>query len=205
MRVRQVSRVRRRCGWPASRMPCPSGRTSTPKSTTRALPAATYRTGRATRRGSQSASTSGSEPADRARLTAGILDSPLCPSGTRPNKGLIMRILDSHFHWWPRSVFDALCKREGYPRAESNGKGGYTYSRQEGGAARFNLGAECFDLDKQMAHMDGLGYEVDVVCSTGPFSLHFSDLPVDEGRAAAMLWNEEMADAQRRYPGRLWA
>jgi aminocarboxymuconate-semialdehyde decarboxylase len=116
-----------------------------------------------------------------------------------------MRILDSHFHWWPRSVFDALCQRDGFPRAESNGKGGYTYWRQEGGAARFNLGAEWFDLDKQMAHMDTLGYEVDVVCSTGPFSLHFSDLPVEEGRAAAMLWNEEMAGAQRRYPGRLWA
>ena len=116
-----------------------------------------------------------------------------------------MRIVDSHFHWWPRSVFEALCKRESYPRAESNGKGGYTYWRQEGSAARFNLGAEWFDLEKQMAHMDTLGYEVDVVCSTGPFSLHFSDLPAEEGRACAMLWNEEMAGAQRRYPGRLWA
>jgi len=116
-----------------------------------------------------------------------------------------MRILDSHFHWWPRSIFEALCKREGYPRAESNGKNGYTYWRQEGGVARFNLGEEWFDLDRQMAHMDGLGYEVDVVASIGPFSLHFSDLPVEEGREAAMLWNEEMAGAQRRYPGRLWA
>ncbi|WP_434106085.1 amidohydrolase family protein [Paraburkholderia caffeinilytica] len=116
-----------------------------------------------------------------------------------------MRILDSHFHWWPRSTFDELCKRKGYPRAESNGKGGYTYWRQEGGAARFNLGAEWFDLDKQLAYMDTLEHDVDVICSIGPFSLHFSDLPVDEGRAAAMSWNEEMAAAQRRYPGRLWA
>ncbi|MEC5409450.1 amidohydrolase family protein [Paraburkholderia sp. MPAMCS5] len=116
-----------------------------------------------------------------------------------------MRILDSHFHWWPRSVFEALCKRDGFPRAEPNGKGGYTYWRQEGGSARFNLGEEWFDLDKQIAHMDTLGYEVDVLCSIGPFSLHFSDLPVQEGREAAMLWNAEMAGAQRRYPGRLWA
>lgn len=116
-----------------------------------------------------------------------------------------MRILDSHFHWWPRSVFEALCKRDGFPRAEPNGRGGYTYWRKEGGVARFNLGPEWFDLDQQMAHMDSLGYEVDVLCSIGPFSLHFSDLPVDEGREAAMLWNEEMAGAQRRYPGRLWA
>ena len=121
-----------------------------------------------------------------------------------------MQIIDSHFHWWPRSVFEALCKRDGYPRAEKNDKGGYTYWRQagghpEGGASRFNLSGEWFDLDKQLAHMDTTGYEVAVVCSAGPFSLHFSDLPTEEGRAAAMLWNEEMAEAQRRYPGRLWA
>ncbi|AXL53698.1 hypothetical protein DSC91_007258 [Paraburkholderia caffeinilytica] len=53
--------------------------------------------------------------------------------------------------------------------------------------------------------MDTLEHDVDVICSIGPFSRHFSDLPVDEGRAAAMSWNEEMAAAQRRYPGRLWA
>jgi aminocarboxymuconate-semialdehyde decarboxylase len=121
-----------------------------------------------------------------------------------------MKIVDSHFHWWPRSVFEALCKREGYPRAEKNSKGGYSYFRKdgghpEGGKGRFNLGTDWFDLDQQLAHMDTTGYEISVVCSIGPFSLHFSDLPVEEGRAAAMLWNEEMAAAQRRYPGRVWA
>ncbi len=116
-----------------------------------------------------------------------------------------MRMIDSHFHWWPRSVFDQLCKRKAYPRAEKNGQGGYNYWRQEIDDARFNLGAEWFDLDQQLEHMDGLGHEVDVVCSIGPFSLHFSDLPADEGRDAAMLWNTEMAAAQKKYPGRLWA
>jgi aminocarboxymuconate-semialdehyde decarboxylase len=33
----------------------------------------------------------------------------------------------------------------------------------------------------------------------------FSDLPPEEGRDFAIQWNEEMASAQRRYPGRLWA
>jgi aminocarboxymuconate-semialdehyde decarboxylase len=116
-----------------------------------------------------------------------------------------MRVIDSHFHWWPRSVFEELCKRTGYPRAESNGKGGYTYWRETGVDARFNVGSEWFDLDKQLAHMDGLGHEVDVVCSVGPFSVHFSDLPAEEGRDAATLWNEEMAQAQRAYAHRLWA
>ncbi len=116
-----------------------------------------------------------------------------------------MRIVDSHFHWWPRQVFDQLCRRTGYPRAESNGRGGYTYWREAGVGARFNLGAEWYDLDQQLAHMDGLGHQVDVVCSIGPFSVHFSDLPAEEGRDAAMAWNEAMAGAQRRHPGRLWA
>ena len=117
-----------------------------------------------------------------------------------------MRIVDSHFHWWPRSVWDAMGKRKGYPRAEPDGKGGYNYWRKEGKkSVGLNAWPDWFDLDKQLAHMDGLGHQVDVVCSIGPFSVHFSDLPASEGRDAAMAWNEEMAGAQKRYPGRVWA
>lgn len=115
-----------------------------------------------------------------------------------------MRIVDSHFHWWPRAFFEQLCKRKSYPRAERNGKGGYTYWR-EPGTPRFDLGGEWVDLERQLEHMDRLGHEVDVVCSIGPLSVHFSDLPKEEGRDAALLWNEEMAGAQRKYAGRLWA
>jgi aminocarboxymuconate-semialdehyde decarboxylase len=46
---------------------------------------------------------------------------------------------------------------------------------------------------------------VDVICSIGPFSLYFSEVPAEEGRALAMRWNEEMAAAQRRHAGRVWA
>ncbi len=44
-----------------------------------------------------------------------------------------------------------------------------------------------------------------MVCSIGPFSVVFSDMPLDEGRDYALMWNEEMAGAQKKYPGRLWA
>ena len=115
-----------------------------------------------------------------------------------------MRILDSHFHWWPRAVFDVLCTREGYPRAERNDKGGYNYWRKPG-EPWFVLDAIWFDLERQLRHMDDLGHEVDVICSTGPFSLHFSDLPPEEGREAAQLWNAQMHQAAEAYPGRLWA
>ena len=116
-----------------------------------------------------------------------------------------MRIIDSHFHWWPRSVFEAVCKRKDYPRANPNAKGGYDYWRRAESGAHLNSWAEWFDLDKQLEHMDVLGHQVDVVCSIGPFSVAFSDMPPEEGRDFAARWNEEMAGAQRKYPGRLWA
>ena len=116
-----------------------------------------------------------------------------------------MHIIDSHFHWWPRSVSERFCKRKTYPRAEVNQKGGYTYLRQDGGDYVLSSWTEWFDLDKQLEHMDGLGHQVDVVCSIGPFSVFFSDLPGEEGREAAIHWNEEMAGAQKKYPGRVWA
>ena len=115
-----------------------------------------------------------------------------------------MRIIDSHFHWWPRHIFDELCKRSAYPRCQPNGRGGYNYVGHEGRPS-LNSWAEWFDLDKQLEHMDGLGHQVSVVCSIGPFSIYFSDLPPEEGRGAAMAWNEAMAGAQRKYPGRVWA
>ncbi|MEA2824860.1 MAG: hypothetical protein QOF03_1342 [Alphaproteobacteria bacterium] len=115
-----------------------------------------------------------------------------------------MRIIDSHFHWWPRSIFDALCKRSSYPLAERNTRGGYNYVG-EPGRPSLNSWTEWFDLDQQLEHMDGLGHQVGVVCSLGPFSIYFSDLPPEEGRDAAIAWNEEMAGAQRKYPGRVWA
>lgn len=116
-----------------------------------------------------------------------------------------MHIIDAHFHWWPRSIFDKLCKRKDYPRARVNTKGGYDYMRRSESGQHLNSWAEWFDLDKQFEHMDGLGHRVDVVCWIGPFAVAFSDMPVEEGRDYALMWNEEMAGAQKKYPGRLWA
>ena len=116
-----------------------------------------------------------------------------------------MHIIDSHFHWWPRSIFDKLCKRKNFPNAAVNTNGGYDYARRAGSGQHLNSWAEWFDLDKQFEYMDSLGHRVDAVCSIGPFSVAFSDMPLDEGRDYAVMWNEEMAGAQKKYPGRLWA
>ena len=116
-----------------------------------------------------------------------------------------MHIIDSHFHWWPRSVFDKLCKRREFPRAEVNEKGGYSYFRRAGSGCHLNSWAEWFDLDKSFEYMDSLGHQVDAVLSIGPFSVSFSDMPLAEGRDFALMWNEEMAGAQKKYPSRVWA
>ncbi len=116
-----------------------------------------------------------------------------------------MHIIDSHFHWWPRSIFEKLCKRQDFPKARVNKRGGYDYMRRDTSGQHLNSWAEWFDLDKQFEYMDSLGHRVDVVCSIGPFSVSFSDMPVEEGRDYALMWNEEMAGAQKKYPGRLWA
>lgn len=116
-----------------------------------------------------------------------------------------MKIIDSHFHWWPRSIFEPLLKREGFPRAVVNARGGYTYHGANGRRGTVASWKEWFDLDEQLAYMDSLGHDISVVCSIGPLSIYFSELPAEEGRDAALAWNEEMAWAQRRYPGRVWA
>jgi aminocarboxymuconate-semialdehyde decarboxylase len=116
-----------------------------------------------------------------------------------------MHIIDSHFHWRPRSLLEEACKAKGYPRAERDGKGGYRWFILEGYSVNVRPNHPAWaDLDVMLAHMDSLGHQVDVVCTIGPLSVYFSELPPEAGRDAAMLWNEEMAAAQRKYPGRFW-
>ena len=66
-----------------------------------------------------------------------------------------MHIIDSHFHWWPRSIFDKLCKRKGYPDARGSTSAAATTTCAAPTAAQhLNSWAEWFDLDKQFEHMD---------------------------------------------------
>lgn len=115
-----------------------------------------------------------------------------------------MRIIDSHFHYWPRTVFERLCTRSSCPRAAANARGGYTYWRKEGEEPAFNVSNVWFELDRMLEHMDRLGHEVGVVSSIGPISPYFSDVPPEIGRDDAMAWNTAIAEAQQRYPGRFW-
>ena len=117
-----------------------------------------------------------------------------------------MRVIDSHFHWYPKSVFEELCKRKtGFPRGERNPKnGGYNIWTSEG-VKRGGAWAEWFDLDGLLEHQNAQGHEMDVVCSLGPFSAYFSEVSTAEGLNSAQMWNDEMAWAQGKHAGHLWA
>lgn len=93
------------------------------------------------------------------------------------------RLLDCHFHWYPQEVEDGLNRANGNTRRHT---------------------AEWFDLEGQLGRMDALGRRVDVISSTGPFTGLFTNIDAADSRALTRLYNETMADAQRRHPGRVW-
>ena len=118
-----------------------------------------------------------------------------------------MRAINSHFHWYPRSVFEALCKRTDAPRAARNAKGGYDVTPHEG-VTRCDTWADWFDLEKMLEHMDTAGakygFDFGVVCTTGPGGAFFSETDAASGYAFAQQWNDEIAGACARYPGKVW-
>src|SRR4029077_13489462 len=52
--------------------------------------------------------------------------------------------------------------------------------------------------------MDSTGHDIDFVCSLGPFSTFFSEIPLADGVRYSRMYNDEMAKAQQRYTGRVW-
>lgn len=93
------------------------------------------------------------------------------------------QLLDCHFHWYPQEVEDGLNRVNGNTRRHS---------------------AEWYDLEGQLQRMDALGRRVAVISSTGPFTGLFTNIGADDSRALTRLYNETMADGQRRHPGRVW-
>jgi aminocarboxymuconate-semialdehyde decarboxylase len=115
-----------------------------------------------------------------------------------------MQIIDCHFHWKPRAVFERLAKRNGYPRVAPNDRGGFTAWLKEGAAPSSSISGTWLDLDGELEAIEKPGHDMSVISSMGTFSVFFSQLELKEGRDAAIHWNEEMSAAQRRYPGKVW-
>ena len=90
-----------------------------------------------------------------------------------------MHIIDSHFHWWPRSVFDKLCKRRDFPKARVNTRGGYDYMRRQDSSQHLNSWAEWFDLDKQFEYMASSATGSTWSARSARSRSSFSDMPLD--------------------------
>jgi len=113
-----------------------------------------------------------------------------------------MRIIDSHYHWYPRAHFEKLAARADYPRAVRDGEG-YRYYFNNG-RSYVPLPAVWFDLDAGLAVSDATGHDVTVIATTGVLAGLLDQLPPAAAAEIAADYNEQLAQAQRAYPGRFF-
>jgi aminocarboxymuconate-semialdehyde decarboxylase len=113
-----------------------------------------------------------------------------------------MRVIDSHYHWYPRAHFERLAARADYPRAVRDGEG-YRYYFNNG-RSYVPLPAVWFDLDAGLAVSDATGHDVTVVATTGVLAGLLDQLPLAAAAEFAADYNEQLAQAQRAYPGRFF-
>ncbi|GAA3527827.1 amidohydrolase family protein [Amycolatopsis ultiminotia] len=114
-----------------------------------------------------------------------------------------MRVVDSHFHWFPRSHFETMAARSSFPRTERVGDG-YRY-RYHDGRGVIPLPAVWFDLDLGLETAQAAtGPDTTVVCTTGVLAGMLDQMPAAEALDEAHAYNEEIAKAQRAHPGRFF-
>ncbi|MGH3251434.1 MAG: amidohydrolase family protein [Trebonia sp.] len=113
-----------------------------------------------------------------------------------------MRVIDSHYHWYPRSHFEKLAALADYPRAVREGDG-YKYYFNHG-RSYVPLPAVWFDLDAGLAGSDATGHDVTVVATTGVLAGLLDQAPLATAVELAADYNERLAAAQRDYPGRFF-
>jgi aminocarboxymuconate-semialdehyde decarboxylase len=114
-----------------------------------------------------------------------------------------MTVIDSHFHWFPRTYLERLCDRAGYPRVERAGSG-YVYFYDEG-RGRISLPEVWVDLERGLEiSAEVSGDDTAVVCTAGVLSGLLDQLPAPEAADLAREHNEIMAATERRYPGRFY-
>jgi aminocarboxymuconate-semialdehyde decarboxylase len=113
-----------------------------------------------------------------------------------------MRIVDSHYHWYPRDHFEKLAALAGYPRAVRDGDG-YKYYFNNG-RSYVPLPPVWFDLDAGLAASDATGHDVTAVGTTGVLAGMLDQAPLATAVELAADYNERMAAAQAAYPGRFF-
>jgi aminocarboxymuconate-semialdehyde decarboxylase len=114
-----------------------------------------------------------------------------------------MRVVDTHFHWFPRSHFETMAARAGFPRTERVGDG-FEYLYNDG-RGFIPLPAKWYDLDAGFeASFAATGADTVLVCTTGVLAGMLDQMPAPEALDVAHAYNEEIARAQRAHPGRFF-
>ncbi len=113
-----------------------------------------------------------------------------------------MRVIDSHYHWYPRAHFEKLAALADYPRAVRDGDG-YRYYFNNG-RSYIPIPAVWFDLDAGLADSDAAGHDVTAVGTSGVLSGMLDQAPLATAVELAADYNERLAQAQRAYPGRFF-
>ncbi|MFT3865136.1 MAG: amidohydrolase family protein [Solirubrobacterales bacterium] len=109
------------------------------------------------------------------------------------------RVIDHQAHWYTPARLDQVTGREDFPRARRDEEGGYLYEEAPGEVSR--LSPRFFDLDLQLAAMDG--FDIDHAVISPNLLGEVTWMPVEEATAVTELINEETARAQREHPDRL--
>ena len=113
-----------------------------------------------------------------------------------------MRAIDTHFHWYPRSFMERIGDVAGYPRSERVGSG-YRYY-YNAGKLSMDLPPVWFDLPQGLADSAAAVPDVTVICTTGVVSGLLDQLPIGQAAPIAREYNERLAEAQAKYPGRFY-
>jgi aminocarboxymuconate-semialdehyde decarboxylase len=113
-----------------------------------------------------------------------------------------MRVVDSHYHWYPRAHFEKLAALADYPRAVRHGDG-YRYYFNNG-RSYIPIPAVWFDLDAGLAASDATGHDITAVGTSGVLSGMLDQAPLATAVELAADYNEQLAAAQRAYPGRFF-
>jgi aminocarboxymuconate-semialdehyde decarboxylase len=113
-----------------------------------------------------------------------------------------VRAIDTHFHWYPASLYERLSQRAEYPRAVKVGNGfRYLYTADQGG----DRSPIWLDLEGGFAAAEAAsGPETTVINTTGTFEGLLEQLPLDLGLELATQYNEQVAAAQQQHPGRFY-
>lgn len=126
---------------------------------------------------------------------------PEAPSPTEALNGRGPRtpVIDCQWHWYPRAACEAQLKRTSHPLWRRDGDG-YLFEPTSGEVWRY--GPDYVDLDRQLEIMAAAGIDTAVVSPV--IAADVSALDVGDAREMCAIYNEEIARAQRLYPGRIY-